>query len=241
MVAWQAERSSTAPVFPSCPVLLTLCATKAPLGATMEERWRNVFDWLDHVRNRPEMWLRQRSLTELQSLVWGYYTGLSVHGILEPVPSMNRNFMFWLHYRTTWSCSGGWALAINERYSDADEAFAVFFKWADEYRRLKPATLRTVRLAARHNPTGHRMRSGLDGLMEKPQRVDIVRYRPEPLHFLRFYYPDRVEDGDLLMTGNGDYATTIRYAKLWVRDELQVELAAWRELKRRRESKRRRS
>jgi hypothetical protein len=64
--------------------------------------------------------------------------------------------------------------------------------------------------------------------MEKPCRVDVIRYRPEPLHFLRFHYPDRVEDDDILKTGTGDYATTVRFAKEWVRDELQVEFRVWR-------------
>jgi hypothetical protein len=195
---------------------------------TMEQPWRNVFDWLDDIRQKPSMYLRHSSLTELNSLIWGYYVALRVHSIVESVPSMNRHFLFWLYYRTSWSMSGGWDTAINERYPNREEALAIFFKWAYEYRQLNPMTLCTVRLAAKHNPTGKRIRYGLDGLMEKPRQVDVVRYRPAPLHFLRFHYRDRVENGDLLMTATGDYATTVRFAKQWVHDELQVESAAWR-------------
>ena len=67
--------------------------------------------------------------------------------------------------------------------------------------------------------------------MDKPNRVDIIRYCPEPLHFLRFHYRDRVTDQWLLMTATGEYATTVRHAKQWVCDELQVEYGAWKSVK----------
>ena len=103
----------------------------------VQESERNVFTWLEDVRRKPTMYLRDTSLTELESLIWGYYFALGVHGITELVPSMDRHFLHWLHYR------------------------------------------------------------------------------------------DRIENGELLMTGAGDYATTLRYAKQGVRDELQVEFVAW--------------
>jgi hypothetical protein len=193
----------------------------------LEERQRNVFTWLDHIRARPAMYLRNSSLRDLETLVWGYYAGLRVHGLIEPVPRMDRHFLTWLHCRTGLSCSLGWATAIEQRHPQADKALAAFFALVDEYRRLKPTGLSTVRLGAGHKPTGKRVRIGYDGLIDKPRRVDIIRYHPERFHFLRFYYPGRVEDEDLLMTGTGEYRTTVRYAKEWVRDEFQVEFAAW--------------
>ncbi len=196
----------------------------------MEEHPRTVFDWLDHIRARPSMYLGNSSLCELETLVQGYCAALGVHGIIEPVPHMNRHFLTWLHYRTRWSCCLGWAAAIEQRHPEPDKALAAFFALVDEYRKLRPTSLCTVRLAARHNPTGKLVRIGFDGLMDKPRRVDVVRYRPEPLHFLRFHYRDRVVDWDLFMTGAGEYATTVRYAKAWMRDEFQVEFAAWEQM-----------
>jgi hypothetical protein len=142
---------------------------------------------------------------------------------------MNRHFGSWLCYRHgIGGCALGWATAIERRHPQVEKALAVFFKFVDEYRRLRLTPICTVRLGRKRQPTGKRVRYGLDGLMEKPCRVDVIRYRPEPLHFLRFHYPDRVEDDDILKTGTGDYATTVRFAKEWVRDELQVEFRVWR-------------
>jgi hypothetical protein len=204
----------------------------------LEERERNVFDWLDGIRARPSMYLRNSSLRELETLVGGYCAGLRVHGMVEPVPHMDRHFLMWLHYRTGWSCCLGWAAAIEQRHPEPDKALAAFFEFVDEYRKLRPTGLCTVSLGAGHNPTGKRVRYGFDGLMDKPRRVDLVRYRPEPLHFLRFHYRDRIEDWDLLMTGTGEYATTVRFAKEWVRDELQVEFTAWQPMPKRRRTRR---
>src|SRR5262245_35937231 len=153
----------------------------------MGERARNVFSWLDHVRARPGMYLRDGcSLRDLETLLGGYYAGLGMHGIVEDVPQMSVHFRSWLYYRTGWSCNCGWAFAIEQHHcpKDADKALATFFRLVDEYRQLRPVVLCTVRLARRHHPTGKRVRFGFDGLMDKPRRVDVVRYRPEPLHFL---------------------------------------------------------
>jgi hypothetical protein len=198
----------------------------------LEEREQNVFGLLDSIRARPSMYLLNSSLRELETLLWGYYAGLRVHGMVEPVPRMDRHFLTWLHCRTRWSYCRGWAAAIEQRHPEPDKALAAFFALVDDYRRLKPTGLCTVRLGAQHSPTGKRVRIGLEGLIDKPFRVDVIRYRPESLHFLRFHYPGRVEDWDVLMTGSGEYTTTVRYAKEWVRDEFQVEFAAWESMPR---------
>ena len=187
----------------------------------------NVFDWLDEVRARPGMYLRGGSLLDLESKVYGYYAGLASHGIVEPVPAMDHHFASWLYHRTRWSMSCGWGAGIADRHKRPERAVAAFFRLVDGYRRLRPTVVCTVRLRARHNPTGKRVVVGLDGRLAKPRRVDVVRYRPAPLHFLRLHYPTGVQDQPLLMTGSGSFVTTVRYAKRWVQDELQVEPSAW--------------
>jgi hypothetical protein len=194
----------------------------------VDEHEKNVFGWLDYIRARPGMFLPNRSLHELEILVLGYYSGLGVHGIVESVPQMYSHFVSWLVWRTDWACSRGWAFAIVQHYPVPEKALAAFFRFIDEYRRLKPTTLCTVRLGPSHNPTGKRMCIGLNGRVEKPLRVDVVRYNPEPLHFLRFHYPDRVANQHILMTGEGTHTTTVRYAKQWVRDEFQVPYGLWK-------------
>jgi hypothetical protein len=189
---------------------------------------RNVFDWLEGVRARPDMYVGDEGLSVLETLLHGYYAALHTHGIVEGVPSMGHHFLDWLYHGTGWSCSCGWAYAITMRYPDRDEALAVFFGFVDAYRLLRPTRLCTVELGPDHEPTGRRVVIGMDGRMEKPLRVDVIRYLPEPLHFLRFHYEGRVEDDNLLMTGTGDHGTTIDYAKRWVLDELQVGLGSWK-------------
>ncbi len=191
----------------------------------------NVFDWLDDIREKPGMYLGARSLRDLETLICGYYAGLHVHGIVEVVPEMIGHFRAWLHRRTKWACNCGWAFAIDLRFPDRDTALAKFFALVNEYRMLKPAVFYTVRLTARHKPTGKRMRVGFDKLMAKPQRVEIVRYRPEPLYFLRFHYRDRTVNGEILTTPSGDCTTTVRYAMQWMRDELLAGFDEWDRVK----------
>ena len=161
----------------------------------------------------------------------GYYAALGVHGIVESVPHMTRHFSFWLNFTKGWSTCQGWAAAFERMHTDAEQALASFFAHVDQYRKLKLTGICTVRLDAEHNPTGKRYRIGVDGLMEKPLRVDVIRYRPEPLHFLRFHFRAGVVDEGLLMTRNGDYKTSLSTAKRWVCDELQVPFHAWQPIK----------
>jgi hypothetical protein len=64
--------------------------------------------------------------------------------------------------------------------------------------------------------------------MEIPNRVDILRYAPERFHFLRFHYPKMIIDDWLLRASDGSIKTTVNHAKRWVRDELQVKEAEWK-------------
>jgi hypothetical protein len=55
---------------------------------------------------------------------------------------------------------------------------------------------------------------------EKPSRMEVFRYLPGPLYFLRFHYSDRVENDDLLMTAAGEYTTDLAGALLTCRRTL---------------------
>ena len=140
---------------------------------------------------------------------------------------MNHHFLIWVHYRTQWSTCAGWAKAIELHVRTPDAQFSKFFALIDEYRRLKPTRLCFVRLKSQHVPTGKRVVIGFNGRMQKPAQVEIIRYKPAPLHFLRFHYESRIDDGWLLMNSDGTYETTLRDAKRWVGDELQVKQDEW--------------
>lgn len=187
---------------------------------------RSILDFLDRVHARPGMWVRNNSLRELENMVWGYTECLSMHNIWEDVPQMTTHFLDWLRYRTGWDTCCGWADAIERNSSPGPDALSAFFKFVDEYRRLRPVTLCTVKLGANNTPTGKRIITGPNGRMERPSRVDIVRYSPKPFHFFRFYYKDRVEKSWLL-SRNWKIVTTVRFAKQWVQDEFQVNPKLW--------------
>lgn len=188
----------------------------------------NVFEFLDEVRQRPDMFIRDNNLRELESMIGGYYAALSQHDIVETVPQMTRHFLYWVHYRhPKWSLCAGWAYAIAE-YMKTENPLGAFFKLVDEYRLLQPVVCASVTLGPSHEPTGQRRVIGFGGRMQKPDAVSIIQYSAEPLHFLQFQYGNRLENDDLLMKGDGSYTTTTDDAKAWVRDELHVEFDEWR-------------
>jgi len=191
-------------------------------------RWRHVFDWLDEVRRRPAMFIRDGSLRELESLVHGYLTAQDVHGIDEGVPSLGRHFGTWLRLKTGWSLSAGWAYAIETNSTDPLERF---FAFTDSYRNLKPVPLARAALEPRHLPTGRRVVVGYDRLMPPPAHIDVVEYQPESLFFLRHRYEDGVEEGDIVLSG-GLHAGTIEDAKQRAADEFRIEHELWRVLPR---------
>lgn len=208
-------------------------------GLLLNDRKHNVFAWLDDVRARPGMFIyRNRgSLHELETMAFGYHRALLEHGIVETVPDFCGHFSIWLYYRTKWSTNRGWSVAIEEHTPEPEKRLATFFELVDEFRKLRPSMVCTVKLAPHHNPMGKRVTIGMNGRIAKPTRIDVMRYRPEPLHFLRFHYGRRVHNQELLMTGSGDYATDAQFAKQWVNDELQVEFERWDLLRKGRRTK----
>jgi len=189
----------------------------------------NVFGWLDEIQQRPGMYLGATSkpLEDLQTLVHGYYSALSVHGLIENVPSM-LHFSTWLYDRTRWSVSCGWAHAIAS-HSEHQSALGTFFSLISEFRTLRPTTLSFARLSERHQPTGVRTPIGFGGRVSRPDRVDVVQYAPEAIHFLRFHYGQRVVDQHPLYTSNGSHSTNLEFAKRWVHEEFSVQLSDWQD------------
>ncbi|MFE6613791.1 hypothetical protein [Amycolatopsis sp. NPDC057786] len=98
------------------------------------DQCQNVQEILDQIRLRPGMWLRQRSLRDLESILFGYGVALDVHGLDEKFTmGAVGPFAQWIEARFGWSMSAGWAVAI-EAHSDGEEPLKVFFRLLDEYR-----------------------------------------------------------------------------------------------------------
>ena len=175
------------------------------------------------------MWIGSDSdLEVLETYVWGYLTALSEHHIDEGVPLPGRDFSTWIRmHNKRWEMACGWARAIKEHLRANEKPLDRFFELLDAYRQLRLVVRSRVTLQPRHLATGKHGRLG-----PPPQRIEIVQYRPEPLHFLRFHFADRIEDEDALMRPNGSHATTVRFAKGWVQEVFQVELSLWKDAKR---------
>jgi len=194
---------------------------------TLSKNPENVFGWLDEIQQRPGMYLgdTSRPLEDLQCLVHGYTAALCVHGVVENVPSM-AHFSTWLRHKTGWSTSRGWAHAL-ANHAKQDSTLATFFSLVAEFRELVPTTLTAVLLSELNQPTGKRAKIGFDSRIPRPDKVDVVRYVPEPIHFLRFHYGPRLLDQHTLYTSEGSDSTTVEVAKEWVHDEFSVKPSDW--------------
>jgi hypothetical protein len=182
-----------------------------------------VFDWLDQVRARPEMFIgaAENPLRAVESLVQGYNCALSVHGIVEGRPEMSNHFSTWLRYTKDWSLSCGWAGAI-EQAVPRDACLSEFFALVDEYRRLEPTIVCSVVLKDRHTPTGKRCVFGYAEKLERPDRIDILQYAPEPLYFLQLHYGHRRANMQIMQMPDGSAATSQALAFEWVSDEFGI-------------------
>lgn len=188
---------------------------------------RNVFTLLDAVRERPTMFLRN-GLRDLEVLLYGYCSALANHRIDEGVPDMSH-FLDFMGLRTRWPLSLGWAEAINKRASGTKTPLDVFFEFVDEYRALRPIVVARVALKAHHQPTGRRVVYGMSGRLERPDIVEVVQYRPEPLFYLRMHYGRCFINRGILFD-NGSLATSLRFAKRWMAEELSVTAGEWEPL-----------
>jgi hypothetical protein len=163
----------------------------------------NVFAYLDAIRARPGMYIdaSKDPLRELEALIHGYYGSLRAHGLIEPVPQMANHFSIWLYCQTRWSTSTGWAHAIAS-HSRSGEELANFFRYVDQFRKLKPIVRFALagRRRTKSNPKG-------------PSRIEIIRYAPTRLHFLRSWDRHKAQDGWILMDTHGRHETSLAFAK----------------------------
>ncbi|WP_406518209.1 hypothetical protein [Streptomyces sp. NBC_00826] len=103
-------------------------------GRAVEE-WRDVYDLLDAVRQRPNAWVRNGSLQELAVMMFGYHLALQVHDADEEFPFHRGSggFAAWLSRTRGWSMATGWDAAIVENLP-GESPLDAFFRLVDEYR-----------------------------------------------------------------------------------------------------------
>jgi hypothetical protein len=96
--------------------------------------YSDLYGMLQEVRRRPSMWVHDKSLADLETMLHGYSNALLVHGIQEYGTGFNARFRGYLARRFGWSISLGWAWAITANCRDTNEAFDRFFGLVDEFR-----------------------------------------------------------------------------------------------------------
>ena len=96
---------------------------------------RSLFDWLEQARQRPGMFVREKSLVELESQCTGWEAALAAHGIDEAGAGFNRVFRDWLRAEHGMSAARGWAEAIRRGAASDEEAWERFFTLLEAFRR----------------------------------------------------------------------------------------------------------
>jgi hypothetical protein len=99
---------------------------------------RSLEDMFESVRERPGMWIPDKSLARLETMVHGYTVALRAHEVVEFGVEFNRRFSAFVSDRLGWTTSCGWADAITTNCISADAAFERFFSLLDEFRRASP-------------------------------------------------------------------------------------------------------
>ncbi|MBB2913250.1 hypothetical protein FHS43_004548 [Streptosporangium becharense] len=96
--------------------------------------WQNVYGFLEEVRHRPGMWLRDGSLRDLEMILIGYRVALDVHGVEERFDFWPSGpFSAWLARYGRWSALG-WAAEIERQVEPGTTPLESFFAFLDEYR-----------------------------------------------------------------------------------------------------------
>ncbi len=162
---------------------------------------RNVYEHLEQIRERLEMYIGDRDILNLEQYLTGYTAALHLNGIEEPGDSPRfAQFFGWLcstHGNRGWSC--GWARGLLEREGSNEEALERFFELAAEFGRLHVVPGEFLDLPSGSERTGVFLALNRNP-REMPDRLQLVRLLPGDSAFLRSWYGDRPQDSSVRAT-----------------------------------------
>jgi hypothetical protein len=172
---------------------------------------------LDTIRERPAMYIGQKSLTALWFYLHGYEDGRITGGYKGP-SELPRRFADWVGYRLQLghNFSGFWARAILSRVRDESLAVDRFYELRDEYLRRKEQTVAIIRGDRRqYKTTQLRVPEGdwVERIEMLPKSLRIVVYTQDPGFFLEadenesFFFNGRLEEA----LGEGDSSDPERF------------------------------
>jgi hypothetical protein len=97
----------------------------------------DIYDLLDQIAERPNMFVEGHSLEQLSMMLHGYEACLWSHDLEEDVegrPFHTASFNEWLREKKGWATDCGFAHAIGHEEADAKAALALFFELLAAYR-----------------------------------------------------------------------------------------------------------
>lgn len=189
----------------------------------------SIYELLEMIRPKPQMYLGQRSLTALKGFIGGYDFAKEEKDILveEEIPPF-RQFHDWVaRYYKWYESTAGWKNIILQEVGDEAKACDVFFELLELFKQRFPVIKHRVFLNANHKSTGaiHRCLyiDGIEKELDPPKEIRIVQYTTDS----GFYRFDVSQAGEISETG---YFETEKLAMEEVNREFQVSLDEWEAL-----------
>ena len=140
---------------------------------------KSIYELLEMIRQKPGMYLGQRSLTALRGFISGYYFGREENDMLveEEIPPF-RQFHDWVaRYYKWYESTAGWKNIILREVGDEAKACDVFFELLELFKQRFPVVKHRVFLNQNHKSTGAIYRRiYIDGI-EKEINLFFPRWR----------------------------------------------------------------
>ncbi|WP_414519853.1 hypothetical protein [Nostoc sp. PCC 9305] len=190
---------------------------------------KNIYEILEMMRPRPQMFLGQRSLTALSGFIGGYYFAMEENGILieEENPPFSQLNNWVARYYQRYGSTAGWKNIILREVGDEAKACDVFFELLELFKQRFPVLKYRVFLNANHKSTGAIYRRiCIDGIykdLDPPKEIRIVQYTTDS----GFYRFDVSQAGEITEIG---YFETEKLVMEEVKREFEVYLDEWETL-----------